>query len=547
MTAHTPLLHKATDFLDSLARRPAVDIERLQRDLDYFREYYITLQENLRVLKELKEEMEQKGFDSPYFIKGVHGRRPTLRKMRYEDIENQRDISRHKKFFIADASDKKNLFERTKGAIAANNIAVGHLEEFITIKCGCGRMSRGKEALKALLAREGFVCDKCGSTTGELGHNEYGVSRLEIVPLLPLGGEFMSEISKFTSTERRAYREIMGVLREQKKSRIKSAMVVFKRKVEGKWIRKKELIEVGKRSGLDVESILRERYGRVIIEKIRFYHERSTLISGKYNRQALSIAYTRIFKGRRREIVDFLLSREEDMKRLREYESLRREMDLLLQDPRVDRQDVIDEFEAKLMDRGLMKKTGGLSDELEAAIQRRREVSEQYLIKLPLLVFAWDIFRFLLIKPYRERRYASVIPGLQPVPEREHLEGMIPILADEEVVSIARRFLDSRIRPVENGVNIVFQKFRLEEILKDYLKVTSSRAVGGVALYLYSGLDIDEAAGLVSSTEEELKDVLKILVRLGRRDVIPEEKMESLDEIKDIKTSEKAMEFLRLV
>jgi hypothetical protein len=52
---------------------------------------------------------------------------------------------------------------------------------------------------------------------------------------------------------------------------------------------------------------------------------------------------------------------------------------------------------------------------------------------------------------------------------------------------------------------------------------------------------------LVSATPEELKEVLKILVRLGRRDAIPEEKIEKLKEVKEIKTSEKAMEFLRLV
>jgi hypothetical protein len=168
-------------------------------------------------------------------------------------------------------------------------------------------------------------------------------------------------------------------------------------------------------------------------------------------------------------------------------------------------------------------------------------------VKLPLLIFAWDIFRFLLIKPYRERRYASILPGLQPVPEKKQLNKVLSILAEREVIKIAKNYLEPQITPVVNSVEIVFKKFSLEEILKDYLKVTSSRSVGSASVYLYSSFKLEDAARLVSATPQELKEVLKILVRLGRRDVIPEEKIEGLEEIREIKTSEKALEFLRLV
>src|SRR3990172_3140678 len=140
MTTQTPLLHRATELLDGLTSRSAVDIKKLKVDLVYFTSYYLSLQQNLEELKELKDEMEEKGFDSPYFTLGIHDKRLATGKVGYEDIENQRDVSRHKKLFIADATYKKSVFERTKGAIAANNIAVGHLEEFISIKCTCGRL-----------------------------------------------------------------------------------------------------------------------------------------------------------------------------------------------------------------------------------------------------------------------------------------------------------------------------------------------------------------------------------------------------------------------
>ncbi|HDH27902.1 MAG TPA: DUF530 domain-containing protein, partial [Euryarchaeota archaeon] len=435
-----------------------------------------------------------------------------------------------------------------KGAIAANNVAIGHLEEFVSVRCDCGKIVKGKEVLKILEDSKRFICEKCGSkNNGVIEVNELGIHRIEVVTLLPFGGEFMSEISKFTPTERRAYREIVGALREQKKSKIKSAMVFFKRESNGKWVKKKELVELGEETELDVEGILRDKYGKVMIEKIRFYHERSVLISGKYNRQALSIAYTKIFKGRRKEIVDSLLNQDINMERLREYEGYRREMDILMHDQRADRQDIIDEFETKLIERGLMKKNGELADELEEAISARRDIAETYLVKLPIIVFAWDIFRFLLIKPYRERRYASILPGLQPVPERSQLEKVLRFLSEKDGVAVAQKFIDPSIQKTDESVEVIFKKFYLEEILKDYLKVTSSRAVGGVSAYLYSDSSIEDSAKLVACTPRELKEVLKILMRLGRKDAIPVEKLEGLDEVKEIETSEKALEFLKFV
>lgn len=547
MSTHLPLLSRATEFLDELTAKPLIDVDKLRLDIAYFTEIYLALQENLSTLKELKEEMEQKGFDSPYFTLGAPGKKIAPGKVGYEDIENQRDVSRHKKFFIADATYKKTVFERTKGAIASNNIAVGHLEEFVSLRCTCERSYKGKEALRLLEDKDGFVCEKCDSSEGFLEENENGIFRLDVVGLLPFGGEFMSEISNFTPTERRAYREIIGALREQKKSKVKSAMVFFKAESKGKWRKKKELVELGKESKLDVEGILKEKYGRVMIEKIRFYHERSVLISGKYNRQALSIAYTKIFKAKRNQIVDTLVNENKDMSKLKEYESLRHEMTRLMQDPRVDKQEIIDEFEAKLIKKGLMTSNGDLAPDLEATIESRREIADTYLIKLSLLIFAWDIFRFLLIKPYRERRYASILPGLQPVPERDQLEKVLSILANNEVVELAAKHLDPQIIPIKNSADIVYRKFDLEEILKDYLKVTSSRAVGGVSAYLFTTLSLKESSHIVATPEAELKEVLKILVRLGRRDVIPEEKIKNLKEIKSIKTSERALEFLKHV
>ncbi len=557
----TPLVNRAIQLLDDISSRPKIDLKRIRTDLDYFGLTYLELEENLEEMKKLKDEMEQRGFDSPYFAIGMgrYGASMSKSSYRREDVDDQRDVARHKMFFRANASLKKGTFERTKCAIATHNIVIGHIEEFASILCECGRVLRGKEVAKIIKEKGKFACSKCKSKKGELKENNQGVFRMELLPHLPYGGEFILEISKFSPSERLAYRELIETLREKKKGRMKSATVTFKIPQKGKWKTKKEQVIVKKGLKLDYESILREKYGRIVIEHIRYHHERSILVSGRYNRQALAIAYTKILKENREKILDFLLECAVDVKKLKKYETLRESMESKMYggvvapsvsiDMRIteEQRELMAEFEDELKEAKLMDERGDLLPELETAIEYRQKIRKEMLVKIPKALFAWDIFKFLLIKPYRERRYASIFPGLQPIPESEQLESSLLILNEENIIKAIERFIDGAVISIEDPHIIVFKKFEIEHILQDYLKVTSSRAVGGIALYICSDLELKTCAEVTSSDIEELKEVLKVIIRLGRRDVIPPEKLENLEDIKNIKISEKAKEFLALV
>ncbi len=557
----TPLVNRAIQFLDDISSKPRVDIKRIKRDRGYFESAYLELEEHLDELKKLKDEMEQRGFDSPYFAIGMGRYGTSMLKSSYrrEDVDDQRDVARHKMFFRANASLKKGTFERAKCAIASHNIAIGHIEEFASVVCECGRVSRGKEVTKMIKEAGEFTCSKCKSKKGELKENDQGVFRMELLPHLPYGGEFILEISKFSPSERLAYRELMETLREKKKGRIKSATVTFKIQQNGRWKNKKEQVVVKKGLKLDYESILREKYGRIVIEHIRYHHERSILVSGRYNRQALAIAYTKILKEHREKILEFLLECAIDVKKLKKYETLREQVELKMYDRAVspsvsldmriteEHRELMAEFEEELREAKLMDERGNLLSELETAIEYRQKIRKEMLVKIPKALFAWDIFKFLLIKPYRERRYASIFPGLQPIPESEQLESSLFILKEGNIIKAIERFIDRTVISIENPPEIVFKKFEIEDILQDYLKVTSSRAVGGIALYICSDLELKTSAEVTSSEVRELKEVLKVIIRLGKRDVIPSKKLEGLDDIKNIKISKKAKEFLALV
>jgi len=190
--------------------------------------------------------------------------------------------------------------------------------------------------------------------------------------------------------------------------------------------------------------------------------------------------------------------------------------------------------------------TGVLRRSIFTAGHRHR-VRMKTLVRMPLALLAWDIFRFLLIKPYRQRRYASIFPGLQPFPDRELLEATLNVLREEELMHAVQKLIDPSVIPLKCAPEVVLKKFEMEELLHEYLKLTSSRAVGGIVLYLHSDLELDAAARVVFSTIKELKEVLKIIIRLGMQDVIPEEKLENLEDMRGVRTSVKARQFLALV
>ncbi len=561
MVETSPLLNQVVDFLDRISEELSrLDMAKLRKDINYFWKTYTTFTDNLKELKAFKEEMERRGFDSPYFALGMgrYGAQGVEQGYRREDVDDQRDIARYRMLFRANASFKKGTFERTKSAIASHNIAVGHLDEFAAFECSsCGRITRGKDATKLIEANR-VECPKCGSKDLRMRANELGVYRMEILPHLPYGGESTLEISKFSFTERMAYRELIEVLREKKRGKIKSATITFRIRENSRWTTKREQVELKRGSKLDYEGILRKKYGRIAIENIRYHHERSILVSGRYNRQALAIAYTKILKDKHEGMLEYLLARKVDVKKLREYEEIRMKLEPRLYaaapsafaiDTRAaeERMEAIYEFEEELKKTGLMDKFGDLLPDLEKAIDYRRKLRKEILIKIPRVMFAWDIFKFLLIKPYRERRYASIFPGLQPVPDFEQLGGALDILGDEDLVATIANFIDRSVISVKEAHSIVYRKFELEDILQDYLKVTSSRAVGGIALYLDTALELAPAASVVSAETWELEEVLKVIIRLGRRDAIPEEKLEDLEDIKDIQISEKAKQFLEYV
>ena len=286
------LVTQSEKYLKEIQHKPIL-AESIE-DFDDFINIYTYLKMNLEKLQNLRNKMEIRGFTSPYSALKRFGKGNANQEIIPDDVHDQ---SRHAQYFRIKASNKKNILDQVKSAIASHKIAIGHLEEYTTIKCKkCGQNYK-KNTIENILEFndefdiEGIHCE-CSSEDFEIHPNNSGICRLELIKYLPLGGEYLLKRSQLTKYSLEAYRNIIKVMKQEKRGLVKSVTVIAKVKDEksDKWISKKANIDYADESNYELE--LRKRYGpNVRIELLQFNHKKPSLINDKYVQNALAIAY----------------------------------------------------------------------------------------------------------------------------------------------------------------------------------------------------------------------------------------------------------------
>lgn len=183
------------------------------------------------------------------------------------------------------AAAKKNILDRVKSAMSSHKIAIGHLEEFATLECSsCHRKYRGHEI--SLLTRGN--CE-CGQDNLRLHVNQEGVYRLEIIPFLPLSGDYMVKLSDLSPRSREAFRSMVRILKQEKRGIVKTVSLVIKVMEDSRWVRKRVTIDAQEEANYEKE--IRSQYGsNARIEMMQFHRKKPSIINDKHVQTALSLA-----------------------------------------------------------------------------------------------------------------------------------------------------------------------------------------------------------------------------------------------------------------
>ncbi|MBC7119086.1 MAG: DUF530 domain-containing protein [Methanobacteriaceae archaeon] len=488
------LIAKSERFLESI-KTHKISLDDLI-DPKGFVETYTYLRSNLTKLQKIKKRMELKGFKTPYRSVAIYG--PPLKgELKAEDLH---DIRRQAQYFRMKASLKKNILDRVNSAIASHKIALGHLEEHGILNCPrCGKVFK----LGELPENELRECE-CGSNL-QVKFEEGNIKRPEIIPHLPLSGDYMVKISQLTPWARESFKEIIRLLKDEKSGTITSATMIVKIPKSGRWIRKKMTIE--DIDHVDYEEKLKQEYGpHARIEFIQFHRRKSTIINDRHIRTALALGYSGF-------VQDFIAKRENEIfkKRLKKPQLVKRYDEILEEAREYSLPFTGEELEEirkrrlrnLLIREGLADKNGNLRSDLKSDLELREKIIKNIFSKIPITLILWDITCYYLTTSYdRRSKYAGPFPGLGPVLDRRQSKTFNKM--DREAVKLLREY-GEKIFYIKNLQKLLLKKFEIEEKIKGLHMKINQRAFGAAIINLESDIDEKTCANIFSITLNELK------------------------------------------
>ncbi|MBE6487644.1 MAG: DUF530 domain-containing protein [Methanosphaera stadtmanae] len=517
------LVTQTEKFLKDIQRKPII-AESIE-SFDDFIEIYDYLYTNLRKLQNLRNKMEIRGFTSPYgalkrFSRGNNLNNPEIIP---DDVHDQ---SRHAQYFRIKASNKKNILDQVKSAIASHKIAIGHLEEYATLTCVECQQEYRKNNLEDILEYDEdynvieHKCE-CGNTKFQFTSNLSGICRLELIKYLPLGGEYLLRRSQLTKYSLEAYREITKIMKQEKRGLVKSVTVIAKVKDEktGKWISKKANIDYADEHNYETE--LRKRYGsKVRIELLQFNHKKPSLINDKYVQNALAISYLQYSENIiNKQIEDIIPLHMHNLDKVNKY-------NLIVKEARNDAGRLAREAQErieleeeltfiKLKQAKLIDNSHELDDELKEDLERENEIRRHYYMDTAKTIILWDIFKYYLTtSENRRNNYSGPFPNLRPSLD----SNQIKVFETEFPKDIVNLLQDNgeNIDCIDNMKETVQYKLELENKRKKLHLKSKHAACGAVALNSKSSLSLKRSAELLYVKQEEATKTKADLERIEK-------------------------------
>ena len=483
------LIGRSERFLDQIKRKE-ISISGIE-DPEKFLELYSYFKNNMDTLHDMRETMEMKGYTAPYRSINKYGR-PLSGEMKTEDMY---DISRHTQYFRMNAAAKKNILDRVKSAMSSHRIAIGHLEEFATIECeSCHRKYRGHEL--SLLTKKS--CE-CGQINLKLQVNYEGVYRLDIIPFLPLSGDYMVKLSQLSPRSREAFRSMVRILKQEKRGIVKTLSLVIKIMEDGRWVRKRVTIDAD--DEVNYEKEIRNKYGsNARIEMIQFHRKKPSIINDKQVQTALSLGYVKHAENQILQFLPDLLQKNlKNKQKVEVYQEAMRVAEMKANKfKNGDEPENLMNFFLKkeLHERGLSDDEGTLEEPIQKDLIEKEKMEKNLFQEIPRIYILWDLLHYYLTTSYdRRSKYSGPFPYLRPGLDSNQLKAFKDFNSD--IVELIKVYLGEKVEYIPNMRKVVFSKFSVEKKMKG-LHLQMGAALGAAILSMEGNLPVEITAELFS-------------------------------------------------
>ena len=450
------LVNKAESYLKEISN-DSINIDGIE-NFENFKSLYFKLDDRLNFLLKLKEDMDAQGYATPFTALNKYGTKLGSDVAMDEIGEN----SRNNQIYRMKANAKKNILDRVKSAIDSHKIAIGNLEQFGYVKCNsCYKkysMSEYKEMEgKCSCGNQGF--------TFKIRHDS--THRIEIIPHLPLSGNYMVLRSELGGYARESLKQVLNILKQERKGVVKTiSLVVRVRDKNNRLVRKN--LTLDSEFVDDYEEEARRIYGKnVRIETLRFHRTKPAIIDDKHARTALAIGYVRYAEEIIAEIKDDILKRNlTDFKRINKYDEVIAEFENQTPDF-IDKYDLdaIDawrqsQIEEKFKNLNYYDKFGNMKRSLSRDLKKRDNIYKNVLKNIATALIIWDIFRYYLTTSNNARKIdIGPFPYIRVELDREQRKVFQTTYT--KVIEILNNFTDIKIIPIPEMDLLLYEKFKL--------------------------------------------------------------------------------------
>ena len=518
------LVNKAENYLKEIAN-DSINLDDIE-DFDNFKNLYYKLVDRLNYLQNLKDDMDAQGYTTPFTSLNRYG----TKSLSDVSLEEVGENSRHNQIFRMRANSKKNILDRVKSAIDSHKIAIGNLEQFGYVKCNSCYKKYSIEEYRQHEAK----CS-CGSKGFTFKINKEATFRLEIIPFLPLSGNYMVLMSEFSNYGRESFKQVLNILKQERKGVVKTISLVIRvRDKNNRLIRKN--ITLGSEYINNYEEEVRRQYGRhVRIEALRFHKTKPAIIDDKHARTALALAYVKYSESIINDIKDDILKRRlTDFKRINKYFEI-------ISKYKNQTPDFIDKYDSNSIEKwrdaqiqnefiklNYADKFGNLKRSLSRDLKIRDSIYKNTLKNIASALITWDIFRYYMTTSNNSRRIINgPFPYIRVELDREQRKVFKTTYT--KVVETLNNFTDLKIITVPEMDLLLYEKFKFEKQSRSSNIKFNQVALGAALIHQNSDISLEEISNAFNINESKIKKEIK-----------------NIDQIKNPK-SDKSKKFLDLI
>ena len=499
------LINKAETYLKEIAN-DSINLENIE-NFDDFKSLYFKLDDRLNYLQKLKDDMDARGYTTPFTSLNKYGTK-TVAEVAADEV---RENSRHNQIFRGEANAKKNILDRVKSAIDSHKIAIGNLNQYGYVKCGSCYKKYSMDEYKQMDGK----CKKCGSDGFAFKINKESTSRINIIPYLPLSGNYMVLRNELSQYGRESLKQVLNILKQERKGVVKTISLVVKVKDDNNRLIRRKLT-LNSEYINNYEEEVRKRYGQnVRIVELTFHRSKPAIIDDNHARTALAIAYVKYSEEIIADIKEDILKRRlADYKRINKYDDILKEFENQAPDF-IDKSD-LDAIEAwrkaqiadKFRNLNYFDKFGKMNRSLRRDLKVRENIYKNTFQNIATTLIIWDIFRYYMTTSYNSRKiYIGPFPYIRIELDREQRK--VFQMSYDKVIEILNGFTDIKIIPIEEKDLLLYEKFKFEKQIKSTNIKFNNVALGAALISQNSDIPLETICNAFNINESRVKKEIK--------------------------------------